>query len=117
MALYELTLAARTVTAGTIRVIRRFGTLSIAEVGRRVRAGQPIVSISTTDYPVELDSVTGHRRQHELLFSAYDALVDQGQQVNILYRPSEDWQVETVSLKVAKNLMQSELVDLLQDHD
>ncbi len=117
MALYELTVATKTVTAGAMRIIRSFGRLSMAEIGRRVRAGEPIVSISTTDYPVELDSVTGHRRQHELLLSAYDALVAQGQQVNVLYRPSEDWAGEAVSLAVARNLMQSELEDLLPEHD
>jgi hypothetical protein len=117
MAFYELIVEADRVSAPTIREVRKHSRLGVTEIIRLIRAREPVVTVSTTDYPLELDMQEGRRRQHAAVLGAHEALSGLGNRVTIRYRPSLGRRGEVVDLQVAKNLMDTELADLRQEHD
>ena len=118
MALYQLIAKCGAQKTETIREIRKYCSLGIAEIVSRMQAGEPVIAIETDDFPIELDREEGRRWQHTKVLSAHDALSRLGNGVAILYRPSKGYEPpEVVDLDVAKNLMESDLIYLRQEHD
>jgi hypothetical protein len=117
MAFYELIVETDRVAAATIRELRKHSDLGVAEIRRRIELRQPVVSVSTTDYPVELDMEDGRRRQHAVVLDAHEALSQLGNRVTIRYKASLDSPGEVVDPQMAANLMESELEYLNQEHD
>jgi hypothetical protein len=118
MALYELIVRCGSQKTETIREIRKYGSLGVAEIVSRMRAGEPVIAIETNDFPIDLDIETGIRRQHAAVLGAHDVLSTLGNEVAILYRPSkDDWPPESVDVDGVKNLMESDLIYRSQEHD
>lgn len=117
MGIFELSVAEASNIAGTIREIRQYGDLGIADIRLRIGTSEPVISVSTDGYPIEMDMVEGSKHQHELVLAAYEALVALGNSVSIQYKVAEDSEPELVDLVVAKNLMKSELNDLDESLD
>jgi hypothetical protein len=116
VALFELIVAGPADVA-TVREVRKRGASGITDIVHRIQAGEPVITVSTTDYPRELDIEEGHRRQHSRLPAAHAALVELGHPVVIRYKASSDARAEVVDLTMAIDLMRSELSDLAQEHD
>jgi hypothetical protein len=117
MALYELIVSPGPNAPAVVREVRKHSTLGISEITRRMESGEPVLTVSTTDHPLEMEIQTGRRRQHAVLLSAHAALSGCGHDVVVRYRPSADYPAEVVQLDQAHNLMESELSDVRQRHD
>ena len=117
MAFYELIVGEGPRTAEVVRETRKRSTLGVGEIAARLKTGEPVLIVSTTDYPLDLDIEEGRRRQHAALLTAHAAISQLGHAVTVRYRAAEESDPEVVSIEVAQNLMEGEILYLRQEHD
>lgn len=117
MSLYEIVVLRSAMPAKTVAVVRTFSPTSMSVLRSKIEAREVVISVSSDDYPVTNGAVEGPRGQHELFKRSLVALTQNGDEVEVRYRPSPDDPHEVVDQIMLTNLMESELVSRSQLHD
>ncbi|QBF26131.1 hypothetical protein EXN22_10650 [Pseudomonas tructae] len=115
MAQYTIAILAAGHLPGIIKLVRPFSSESVATIARKIGTAQPVISLDTQDFSLEIGEEDGITMQHNLLLTLIGALEHAGATVEIKLHLDDC--TEVVSMEALHNLLESELIYLAQAHD
>ncbi|MDD1012076.1 hypothetical protein [Pseudomonas rubra] len=115
MAQYTIAILAAGNLPGIIKLVRAFSTESVAAIARKIGTAQPVISLDTQDFSLEISEKDGITMQYNLLLTLIGALEHAGATVQIQLQLDDS--MEVVSIEALHNLLESELTYLAQAHD
>lgn len=102
-------------TPSIVKLLRGFSEESISVLIRRIGTTEPVVHVDTQDFSLEMSDEDGVLSQQKRLLNLVQVLESSGASVRITHHVGEI--VEPLSLQMLRNLFESELIDLAQEHD
>ena len=115
MPLYAIAVTTADHKPGIVKLLRHWSTDSIAELMRKVGTQAPVVLIDTTDFALDIPDERGVVMQQQKLLTLIDRLEQAGGGVLITHHVGS--LVEPLSREMLRNLFESELIYLGQEHD
>lgn len=115
MSQYAIAVTTADRTPEIIKLLRRYSTLSVAELLHRLGTVEQVVMIDTHDFALELPPEHGVVQQQQKLLAIIDALEQAGARVLVTHHVGA--LVEPLSREMLVNLFESELIYLQQEHD
>jgi hypothetical protein len=117
MAQYEIILKECSNLARTVATVRKFNPASISAIRKNLGSDNPVISIRSWDYPLNLGMSVGLRWQHLVFLEAVAELLGQGAVLRLRYCAAPGCEPREVDLPMVHNLMRSEIESLDQEHD
>lgn len=117
MALYSIAIRSAPEAPAAIKVVRALGVPSISRIRELIGSDEPVVTIDTSAYGIELDPVEGHKQQHARIRAAIEQLEAAGCEITLSYRVATDDLAETIANEQIENFFAAELTYLEQSHD
>jgi ABC-type ATPase involved in cell division len=115
MSLYSVAVTHAPDITNIIKLVRSVSSESVAGISQKIGTENSVIEFDTTAFSLEISHDEGVKKQHRKILSLIYELKNAG--ATLLIRHHAGSIVEVVSEEVMKNLFESELIYLAQEHD
>lgn len=115
MAKYSIALASVPDKVAAVRLVRNVSDIGVADIMGAIGTSTPIAEFETTDVSLEMGLEEGVAHQHKRICDFLASLAELGVVAVITHHAGAI--EEAVSMEELKNLFESEILHLAQEHD